>query len=153
MLFIYDPQKKGRFKNYFKINGLILCFKWVLLKVSQSQTPRTSQHVVRWRIGEALSTDSNTESLTVNHLCNVFGQCHTTFTLKTFFADFEKEQAHCSCYNCSSISNSTYLSVAVKIVDPVDPSLHSFLYSFFCILLNLFSSPIQMKQCSLDVKK
>ena len=42
---------------------------------------------------------------------NVFGECHTPYTLKTSFVDLEKEQVHCICYkrlNLSSLPNSPY---------------------------------------------
>ena len=70
---------------------------WV--KVPRAQAHRAVQRVHRWwiegnlSIGEGLSGNDK-ESLPVNHghvVDNVFGERHTSYTLKTSFVDFEKE--------------------------------------------------------------
>ena len=86
---------------------------------------------------------------------DVFGKCHTPCAL-----NFENEQTHCSRYKRLTVSSPPKISIFFqwqsKVVDPVDPSVHSFLYTFvyiFFILQNLFSFLIQLKYCSLDVKQ
>jgi hypothetical protein len=61
---------------------------------------------------------------------NMFGDCHAPCALKTSFVDFERVGA-LYCYKSLNFSSLLPIRWQSKVIDPIGPSLHSFLYSFY----------------------
>ena len=60
---------------------------------------------------------------------NVIREYHAPCTLKTSFEDFEKEKVNCNRYTRLNIVSPPNRTFHWQLqVDPVDPSLHLFLY-------------------------
>lgn len=101
-IFYLQETRFGLFILYYQ-QCLIICIKTVFIdKISgmgTSQYFRLSYYYL--------------ECLPLHHSENLFGDGHTPCTLSTSFADFDKEQLHCSHYKrimCSSLPYSPYIS-------------------------------------------
>ena len=88
---------------------------------------------------------------------NMFGDCHPPCALKTSFVDFERVGA-LYCYKSINFSSLLSIRWQSKVIDPVGPSLHSFLYSFytpvfktgrFMVYQCLAVRPFHMSRCKL----
>ena len=74
----------------------------------------------------------------------MFGDCHAPCALKTSFVDFERVGA-LYCYKNLNFSSLLSIRWQSKVIDPVGPSLHSFLYSFYTPIFK--TGRIMVYQC------